>query len=372
MVVSVSTSPRQRPVAVGSQGSEDQSDTDNPLTASPPRIRRRRRFLSTQRSSWLAPLTDETGSGSLVLVGLLGLFLVGIVLGCTLPKDMSLPTHWYRVVSSILGYTYFYSWSLSFYPQVITNIANKHTRGLSVDFCLLNVLGFTCYATYTCCLFWNPTIRRLYRERFGPTAEITVQSNDVAFALHAAILSSITLGQIIYFDGIKDTWNNRTSGLVLVFIAGSISCCIIYGILIEGNQNASESQKKGNLNWLDFLYLLSYLKVMITIMKYVPQVILNVRRKSTKGWNIWNVLLDMTGGLLSLVQLIGDCADTSDWSGITGNLAKFFLGLVSILFDAIFMFQHYVLYPETEDTSSLVLDATIPLLSEEDIDYDAL
>eukprot|EP00978_Attheya_sp_CCMP212_P037673 scaffold179885_cov57-Attheya_sp.AAC.3 len=245
MMVSVSTAPRQRPVAVGSQGSEDPSDTDNPLTASPPRIRRRR-FLSTQRSSWLAPLTDETGSGSLVLVGLLGLFLVGIVLGCTLPKDMSLPTPWYRVVSSILGYTYFYSWSLSFYPQVITNIANKHTRGLSVDFCLLNVLGFTCYATYTCCLFWNPTIRRLYRERFGPTAEITVQSNDVAFALHAAILSSITLGQIIYFDGIKDTWNNRTSGLVLLFIAGSISCCIIYGILIEENQSASESQKKGS------------------------------------------------------------------------------------------------------------------------------
>jgi hypothetical protein len=36
------------------------------------------------------------------------------------------------------------------------------------------------------------------------------------------------------------------------------------------------------------------------------------------------------------------------------------------------MFQHYVFYPETEDTSSLVLDATAPLLSEDNNDYDAL
>jgi cystinosin len=34
-----------------------------------------------------------------------------------------------------------------------------------------------------------------------------------------------------------------------------------------------------------------------------------------------------------------------DWTGITGNLAKFFLGFVSISFDAAFMLQHYVWYP---------------------------
>ncbi|CAN0533671.1 unnamed protein product, partial [Scytosiphon promiscuus] len=33
------------------------------------------------------------------------------------------------------------------------------------------------------------------------------------------------------------------------------------------------------------------------ILKYIPQVILNIRRRSTKGWTIWNVILDLTGGL---------------------------------------------------------------------------
>lgn len=38
------------------------------------------------------------------------------------------------------------------------------------------------------------------------------------------------------------------------------------------------------------------------ILKYIPQVVLNIRRRSTKGWTIWNVILDLTGGLLSVVQ----------------------------------------------------------------------
>lgn len=39
------------------------------------------------------------------------------------------------------------------------------------------------------------------------------------------------------------------------------------------------------------------------ILKYIPQVVLNIRRRSTKGWTIWNVILDLTGGLLSVVQV---------------------------------------------------------------------
>ena len=50
-------------------------------------------------------------------------------------------------------------------------------------------------------------------------------------------------------------------------------------------------------------------------------------------------------GLLSTLQLVLDCADTRDWSGIVGDVAKFALGSISIVFDLLFMVQHYVLYP---------------------------
>jgi len=47
---------------------------------------------------------------------------------------------------------------------------------------------------------------------------------------------------------------------------------------------------------------------------------------------------------LSVAQLVFDCYRTDDWSGITGNIAKFLLGFLSMFFDVIFMVQHYILY----------------------------
>ncbi len=44
-----------------------------------------------------------------------------------------------------------------------------------------------------------------------------------------------------------------------------------------------------------------------------------------------------------------------DWSPVTGNPVKFGLGSVSMLFDVIFMVQHYVLYPEAEGKVQLVV-----------------
>ena len=38
---------------------------------------------------------------------------------------------------------YFCAWSISFYPQAILNYRRKSVVGLSLDFQLLNLLGFT-------------------------------------------------------------------------------------------------------------------------------------------------------------------------------------------------------------------------------------
>lgn len=81
----------------------------------------------------------------------------------------------------------------------------------------------------------------------------------------------------------------------------------------------------------------------------MPQAISNYRRKSTVGWAIGQVLLDFGGGILSLVQLVIDSALQNDWSGLTGNPMKLGLANVSILFDVLFMVQHYVLYGPVEE-----------------------
>lgn len=71
---------------------------------------------------------------------------------------------------------------------------------------------------------------------------------------------------------------------------------------------------------------------------------MNFLRKSTIGWSMANVMLDFTGGMLSLLQLFIDGASTHNWSGVIGNPVKFGLGFISMGFDIIFMVQHFVVY----------------------------
>lgn len=298
-----------------------------------------------------SPILDESGSVKSVLAGLFTLFLVGSLIGVASHKNPSLPTEWYQYISAMIGYIYFLCWSVSFYPQVISNYKRKSTYGLSADFCALNVVGFGCYTAYNASLFWSPVIRDLYRKKYG--AEVTVQSNDVAFAIHALLLSSITLAQIAYYRGSK-----RPSKIIVAVIVLVLMLCAVYPVLVIYNL----------FSWLDYLYVLSFVKIGISLIKYMPQVVLNFQRKSTAGWSIWNILLDFTGGILSDLQLVLDCADMGDFSGITGNLAKLGLGFVSVLFDLIFMTQHYVLYPETSRRArgESGRAETEPLLSDED------
>ena len=89
---------------------------------------------------------------------------------------------------------------------------------------------------------------------------------------------------------------------------------------------------------------MGYAKLVITVVKYIPQAWTNYQRKSTDGWSIAQILLDLTGGILSIAQLVIDSSLQQDWSGITGNPVKLGLGNVSILFDGVFMVQHYWLY----------------------------
>jgi cystinosin len=100
------------------------------------------------------------------------------------------------------------------------------------------------------------------------------------------------------------------------------------------------------------IYLFGYIKLLVTFIKYIPQAYLNFRRKSTVGWSIHQILLDISGGVLSLAQLILDSSRQSDWSGVTGNPVKFGLGIVSMGFDLIFITQHYVLYREARSEST--------------------
>ncbi|GFS25407.1 cystinosin-like [Elysia marginata] len=232
-------------------------------------------------------------------------------------------------VSSTLGWMYFTAWTLSFYPQVIINWRRKSVIGYSFDFVAFNFTGFVAYACFNTGLFWIPEIKAQYYKNH-PEGVAPVELNDVFFSLHALVITSVTVIQcIIYEKGTQrvNNWARVLLTLAWVYVLITIILAVV-----------------GSMEWLDFLYGFSYLKVGVTVLKYMPQAYMNFVRKSTVGWSIGNVLLDFTGGWMSILQMILNAYNGDDWDSLMGNLTKLGLGLVTIIFDSIFIIQHYCLY----------------------------
>jgi cystinosin len=104
------------------------------------------------------------------------------------------------------------------------------------------------------------------------------------------------------------------------------------------------------------------IKVFLTAVKYTPQVVMNYRQQSTAGFSIGAILLDLSGAMLSLMQLVLDSSSQGDWSGAVGNTAKLLLGNITVLFDLIFIFQHFILYRERSAENKPGLSEHDPLL----------
>ncbi|RKP15396.1 PQ loop repeat-domain-containing protein [Piptocephalis cylindrospora] len=235
------------------------------------------------------------------------------------------------VFSAVLGWIYFAAWSISFYPQVWLNYRRKSVKGLSLDFLYLNILGFSCYTIYNVNLFANPSIRAQYQLKHDGHLP-QVQPNDVVFGAHALVITMVTIGQTFWYRSRSGPMNFPWTALILSIIA--IIITVIFCAL----------GATGHMTWLDVLYEVSMVKVVVSFVKYCPQLYMNFRRKSTQGWSIGNILLDFTGGLLSLAQSIFDAGMADDWGGLTGNPSKLALSILSLVFDTAFIIQHYGLY----------------------------
>eukprot|EP01119_Soliformovum_irregulare_P022585 TRINITY_DN7766_c0_g1_i2.p1 TRINITY_DN7766_c0_g1~~TRINITY_DN7766_c0_g1_i2.p1 ORF type:complete len:214 (+),score=28.46 TRINITY_DN7766_c0_g1_i2:52-693(+) len=209
--------------------------------------------------------------------------------------------HWGNtgeILSHVIGWGYFAAWTISFWPQIWLNWRRKSVVGLSFDYTLFNIIGFVCYTAFNIAFYASPRIRQEYADRNNGKQNL-VQINDVVFAVHAVFATLIVIIQIFIYD----RGTQKVSRFA--WILSGIGVFSIFVMLIVS--------AAGGLAWIWFFYYLSGVKLAISFIKYCPQVYLNFKRKSTVGWNIWNVLLDFTGGLLSVGQLFFDSWRTGMW-----------------------------------------------------------
>ncbi|XP_022319379.2 cystinosin-like [Crassostrea virginica] len=244
------------------------------------------------------------------------------------------------VINAVIGWIYFVAWSVSFYPQVFENWRRKSVVGLNFDFLLYNLTGFLVYGFFNVGMYWVDSVKDDYMSQH-PRGINPVQLNDVIFTLHAVFVTVITIIQCFIYD--RGGQKISKFALVLVGLAWLFIIVMLFVVVLGDNL----------VTWLQYLYYFSYIKLGVTIIKYIPQALMNFRRKSTLGWSIGNVLLDFTGGSFSLLQMFLLAYNNDDWSSIFGDPTKFGLGAFSILFDILFMVQHYCLYPGKDPLESL-------------------
>lgn len=139
-----------------------------------------------------------------------------------------------KTLSSVIGWTYMLCWTASFYPQFILNIRRRTTVGFSIDFALLNILGMTSYAIHNLALFFSPVVRDQYARRYPRNPVPTVQPNDIAYAVHGAIITVLIYSQFYprlwRFARIKDL---RCSRWTLGFFWGCIAV-VLLGAFVVG------------------------------------------------------------------------------------------------------------------------------------------
>ena len=154
----------------------------------------------------------------------------------------------------LCGWLYFSAWSLSFYPQIILNFQRRTTHGLTPDFPLLNVFGFSCYTISTAAFLYSPAVRSQYAARHPISPEPTVRFNDLAFGVHAWILCVVVYSQFFpslwgwkTVPGVRRHVNKVSLGLIW---GSLLAVAITVGMVLASRDNGMDADGR-SWAWID-------------------------------------------------------------------------------------------------------------------------
>ncbi|XP_054803196.1 cystinosin homolog [Prosopis cineraria] len=235
-----------------------------------------------------------------------------------------------QVTYQVLGWSSFFCWSVAFYPQVILNLRRRSVVGLNFDFALFNLTKHSSYLIYNASMYFSSVIQKQYFEEYGYGEMIPVAVNDVAFSAHAVLIVVIILFQIVIYERGTQKISRLAIGIVSVVW---LTAAVCFFIALPTH------------SWLWLVSLFNTIQVCMTAVKYLPQAIMNFKRKSTDGFSIGTIMLDFSGAILNYGQMVVQSIDQGSWASFYGNAGKMTLSLVCVFFDLIFICQRFVLYP---------------------------
>lgn len=226
------------------------------------------------------------------------------------------------------GWIYFAAWGFSGYPQVCLIFQQGSTVGLSPDFVIINYVGFLSYAIFTFASYNSDAVSSAYIRHTGFPPQIN--SSDLIFAIHGVCLNSLIAAQILYYP---PRIPPKTS-VTVICVACQVAVFVGMGMCIYGY-----------FDWYIYLRIIGMVKVLASLVKHIPQAVLNHVRRSTVGWSFSGICLDTVGGIFSIAQQTARCFRVESLAPFTSNYAKTFLAAESLLFDIFFIVQYFMFHP---------------------------
>ena len=150
------------------------------------------------------------------------------------------------------------------------------------------------YQVYTVAFYALETVRQEYRHKWG--TDNSVQINDVVFAIHALML---------------DFGPNNHLSISRIIIA-MVPNIYIHHIHCFNIYICSDMEPRSGMDWILLLFISR--EIGYYVCKVHNQDLLSPN-KSTVGWSIGNIMLDLSGRVLSMIQLMYDSWLAKDWTG---------------------------------------------------------
>lgn len=255
-------------------------------------------------------------------------------------------------LGQLCGWGYAITWGLAFYPTLLLNYRLKTSDSISTDYMVLNILGYIAYSTSISLQMFNETVRFQYMKHFDGRMPILSKA-DLFYAYHGLILLLVLLSQIIYGNSMWGFKNERKR-----FKIHKLSKLVVILFIIFAIYNWKFDNEV--FAFLNFALNLAYFKIIISLIKYIPQVLHNYERKSMYGISKLQISLDLIGSFFSLSEFLLR-NDLPLFEAIDSNRGKFGITVVTFLFGTIFMIQIY-LYGTTDKRGKDNMEKSINLV----------
>lgn len=141
-----------------------------------------------------------------------------------------------QTVIDVIGWIYFFAWSISFYGQIYTNYKVKKysfwylsVEGMNFDFVAMNLTGFLFYSIYN-----------TYGYFIDDTQTGKVDLNDIFFAYHAMFATLLTITQICIYPKKENRVHSYTVILLVLmwtFAGVYTTLILVNSSIITGHQN---------------------------------------------------------------------------------------------------------------------------------------